>query len=75
MFENMAKEPAGWLSGQGEESQVVLSTRVRIARNIAGCNYPASAESDTKNRIINYFTSVVARSDLLARGQYYKATD
>ena len=37
MFEEMAKSPAVWLSGNGEEASVVLSTRVRLARNIAGC--------------------------------------
>ncbi len=75
MFEEMAKNTAAWLSGTGDESLVVLSTRIRLARNVAGCKYPTSADSDTRKRIVNYFDSVVTRSDLLGRGQYYKATD
>ncbi len=75
MFEDMAKSPAAWLSGEGKESTVVLSTRVRLARNIAGCRFPESADEDTRKRIINYFDSCLARSKMLASGSYYKASD
>jgi len=75
MFEDMAKSPAAWLSGKGEEVLVVLSSRVRLARNVAGCKFPASADSDTKKRIVSYFDSALARSELLSSGQYYKASD
>ncbi len=75
MFDSMAKSPAVWLSGHGEEATVVLSTRVRLARNIAGCNFPPAADCETKNRIIGYFDSVLTRSPLLSKGIYHKATD
>jgi len=75
MFEEMAKSPAVWLSGNGEEASVVLSTRVRLARNIAGCKYPVSADLETKNRIISYFDSTLSRSHMLARGKYFKAPE
>lgn len=75
MFEDMAKTPAVWLSGKGEEASVVLSSRVRLARNIAGCKYPPSADLETKNRIVHYFDSTLARSKLLSSGQYVKASD
>jgi len=75
MFETMAKTPAAWLSGQGEEALVVLSTRIRLARNVAGCRYPTTADSETRQRIIGYFDSVVSRAEPLTEGQYYKASD
>jgi len=75
MFEEMAKVPAAWLSGQGEEALVVLSTRVRLARNVAGCKFPSAADSDTKKRVVSYFDSAMTRSKLLADGQYVKASD
>lgn len=75
LFEDMAKAPAAWLSGRGTESLVVLSTRVRLARNVAGCKYPESADAETKKRIINYFDSSLARSKALKDGSYYKASD
>nr|HPI33533.1 ATP--guanido phosphotransferase [candidate division Zixibacteria bacterium] len=75
MFEDMVKSPAVWLSGKGEESAAVLSSRVRLARNIAGCKYPPSADSETGTRIVNYVDSTVSRSDLLGRGRYVRAGD
>ena len=75
MFDEMAKTPAAWLSSAGKESLVVLSTRVRLARNIAGCKFPESADIDTKKRVISYVDSVVTRSKMMADGLYIKATD
>lgn len=75
MFEEMAKSPAVWLSGTGEEALVVLSTRVRLARNVAGCRYPSSADTETRKRIVSYFDSSLARSKLLSAGMYLKASD
>ena len=75
MFEDMAKKPATWLSGGGEESNVVLSTRVRLARNVAGCNFPPAADSETKKRIVSYVDSAMTRSELLGDGESFKAAD
>ncbi len=75
MFEDIAKSPATWLSGNGEDALVVLSSRVRLARNVAGCKYPVSADLETKKRVVSYFDSTMSRSPLLTEGQYYKAGD
>jgi protein arginine kinase len=75
MFEEMAKQPAAWLSGKGEEALVVLSTRVRLARNVAGCRFPTSADTDTKKRVVSYFDSAMTRSKSLSEGKYFKAAD
>jgi protein arginine kinase len=74
MFEEMAHRLSGWLSGQGEESMVVLSTRVRLARNIAGCTYPSAADADTRNKVIGYFESACSHSDKLSNGELLKTT-
>ena len=40
----------GWLDASGPESHLVLSTRVRLARNLAGRPFPVrSAESDRED--------------------------
>lgn len=75
MFEEMARVPAAWLSGTGDDAMVVLSTRVRLARNVAGCKFPTSADSETRNRIVDYFDSAVGRSEFLNHGECYRATD
>ncbi len=40
---------AKWYLGEGEQSDVVLSTRIRLARNLA--DYPFPARLDTKSRV------------------------
>ena len=75
MFEEMAKKPATWLSGEGDEALVVLSSRVRLARNVAVCCFPTTADSETRKRIIGYFDSTIAKSELLSAGKLFTATD
>jgi protein arginine kinase len=75
MFEDMAKTPAAWLSMPGKESLVVLSTRVRIARNISGCTFPETADTETCQKILGYFDSIITRSKTMGEGQYIKASD
>lgn len=75
MFEDMARNPAGWLSGDGDESMVVLSSRVRLARNVAGCIYPSAADSATREKVVGYFESAVERSDLLSKGSLLRGSD
>lgn len=75
MFEEMAKNITGWLSGQGDENMVVLSSRVRLARNISGCIFPSASSSDARDKVIGYFKSAMSRSDMLSDGELIKASD
>ncbi|MGD8922092.1 MAG: protein arginine kinase [Candidatus Zixiibacteriota bacterium] len=75
MFDDMAKSPAAWLTGKGSDSLVVISSRVRVARNVAGCLFPPAADVETKKRIVSYFDSASTKSKLLSSGDYHKAMD
>ncbi|MCK4548729.1 MAG: protein arginine kinase [Candidatus Krumholzibacteria bacterium] len=44
-LQTLLKSPATWLSEGGEESELVLSTRVRLARNIEGRTFTHCAEA------------------------------
>ncbi|UCD18484.1 MAG: protein arginine kinase [Candidatus Zixiibacteriota bacterium] len=75
MFEDMAKTLSGWLTGDGEESMVVLSTRVRLARNLSGFIYPTAAGDEAQERIVGFFESARGRSDTLSGGRLLRATE
>ena len=64
MFEELAKEPATWLSGEGPESEVVLSSRIRLARNLREFKFPPSADTDTRDRIINFIRTAFESADI-----------
>jgi protein arginine kinase len=70
MFEEMAKKPAVWLSGEGSNSQVVLSSRVRLARNIANSPFPSRADTDKRESILSFVKSAVEKSEGLRRGTF-----
>jgi len=75
MFENMANKPVGWLQGNGAEASVVLSSRIRMARNIAGTKYPTSADLATRNKILDHFDAAVDKSEFLKGGLFIRAAD
>jgi protein arginine kinase len=68
MFEQMARKPAVWLSGEGSSSQVVLSSRARLARNIANSPFPARADTDKRESILSFVKTAVGKSAELSRG-------
>jgi protein arginine kinase len=70
MFEEMAKKPAVWLSGEGSDSQIVLSSRVRLARNIANSPFPSRADTDKREGVLSFVKTAVEKSANLSRGTF-----
>jgi protein arginine kinase len=74
MFEDIAKRPAVWLSGEGADSQMVLSSRVRLARNISNCPFPSKADTDSREKILSFIKSAIDKSPVLTRGIFVKCS-
>lgn len=75
ILNNMAQQTSSWLSGDGDENMVVISTRVRMARNIAGYKYPTAADNETNEKIVGHFDSIYTKSDCLKNGTFFRDTD
>ena len=75
MFEEMAKKPAVWLSGEGSDSQVVLSSRVRLARNIADSPFPSRADTGKRENILSFVKNAVEKSQGLRRGTFVDCSE
>jgi protein arginine kinase len=43
-FSNLTNQSGEWLQGDGSENQIVISSRVRLARNLASCPFPGWAK-------------------------------
>lgn len=58
-----------WLRGTGPDGDVVISTRVRLARNLAGFNFANRADRGEKQQIValarEHALGLAGRSDLL----------
>ena len=52
-FENIVNSIPKWLSGDGPESGIVISSRARLARNIVGICYSHRAEKERLSEVVN----------------------
>jgi len=75
MFEELVKKPAAWLTGEGNNSEIVLSSRVRLARNISNTPFPSVAQSEVRERVISFVQKAIQKSSLLRSGQTYTSSE
>ncbi len=61
----LAGAPA-WLSGGGEHPDVVLSSRVRLARNIAGFNFVGRSDLQERSAVLNLVRKNLTKSGVVS---------
>lgn len=54
-----------WLAGGGEDGEIVLSTRVRLARNLQGFPFPIRAGVEDSGRVLDRARAAIEASDSL----------
>lgn len=52
-----------WYTNQGNESQIVLSTRVRLARNLKDYPFPARLDSEERTKVCQKVRDVLQKDD------------
>ena len=62
----MARKPGEWLRGAGPLHEIVISTRVRLARNIAGFVFLTRADAETRTEIADTIQAAIRKSPALA---------
>ncbi len=70
LLERMSREPAAWMAGDGPSAGIVLSSRVRLARNLQGVPFGARAKEEEKERVIAE-TRTASREAASLRGSVY----
>jgi protein arginine kinase len=75
LLNEMAKHTAPWLNGEGPDSSVVLSSRIRLARNIAEFSFPPAASTDAREKLIDLMETAVKRLPGLKQGGFYRSQD
>jgi len=53
----------GWLSGRGPEREIVLSTRIRLARNLQGLPFATRAGSEDRQRVLERVRLAIGGSE------------
>jgi protein arginine kinase len=61
-LDELAQQTGEWLRGNGPMSDVVLSSRIRLARNVAGYPFLASASTDDRVQLYREVVDAVVRT-------------
>ncbi|RAP73262.1 protein arginine kinase [Paenibacillus montanisoli] len=59
-----------WMRGNGPDTDVVISSRIRIARNLSGHPFPLLATTQQANEVMEQLTSVPESGKLSEHGQF-----
>ena len=75
MFEDMIHKTAAWLRGDGTDPAVVVSSRVRLARNIQNILYPNKASNQQMEDAREFVHSALRNQGMLETGSYVQSED
>ena len=64
-----------WLEGSGDHADIVLSTRVRLARNLQGHAFGPRARVNDREAVLRLFKSSVERAETLTSGTLLEMLD
>jgi protein arginine kinase len=64
-----------WLTGGGREAEIVLSTRVRLARNLQGYPFPIRADVEDSARVFERTTAAIEAAESLAGASIWDVDD
>ncbi len=64
-LDEVVRHPGEWLRGVGPMHEIVISTRIRLARNIRGLPFLSRADADVKREISEAVTIATQRAERL----------
>jgi len=71
LLSQLLSQTCPWLLGEGEESDIVISCRIRLARNLVGFPFPARASE--QDRLLVLETVRQAASEIFLANDYHYA--
>ena len=64
-----------WLKGDGPENDIVMSSRIRLARNLAGIPFPHRGDSNVINDVLDKVFSAIEKTGFFKNGLMVKMSD
>lgn len=58
-LEELARTSGEWLRGDGPESDIVISSRVRLARNVAGFPFISRMSADARHQVVQLIRGIL----------------
>ncbi len=70
VFEDLIRAPGEWLRAKGPYSEIVLSSRVRLARNLSLFPFVKRAKVSDLKEILSQMKDIIGESEVLSRGLF-----
>ncbi|BCX49446.1 ATP:guanido phosphotransferase [Haloferula helveola] len=67
-FATLMKHPADWMTGKGADNAVVLTSRIRLARNLANVPFPGWAKKGQRQEVLEELLPCVEALDCMKDG-------
>jgi protein arginine kinase len=64
-LDDLIKEPGEWLKGKGNNSNIVISSRLRLARNVQDIPFPGWGNKREREQVLEYFTNGIKSCQFL----------
>jgi len=74
-LQELGSRPAAWLSGEGERADIVLSSRVRLARNVAHHLYPPRADTERHQQVVDLISAAMEKTGVTASGNFFPSSE
>lgn len=68
---DLIHKPAKWLDASGQENEIILSSRIRIARNLDKRRFTHNAPADELSSILAHTRSAAAVTNTLANSEFF----
>ena len=75
MVDKYLKHPAEWLHGHGPEGDVVVSSRIRLARNIAGYPFSERLKGGQSRELADRMAEVVRKVPFLKASDFFRFSE
>jgi len=74
-FEDFARLPVSWLDASGEQSAIVVSTRVRLARNLSDLPFPNRASEAHQQQLVQAVLAAGTQHEQTRHLAFFAADD
>jgi protein arginine kinase len=74
-IEDLIKFPGEWMSGAGPESEIVISSRVRLARNLRGHHFMTRMDDTERAACEQHIRAQIEEAGIVKGGAYFPLHD
>lgn len=74
-LDDFIKQPASWIAGSGPDDAIVVSSRIRLARNLARAPFSHRATAEQLEAVVRHCERAFAETEALKYGLFIRIAD